>query len=70
MCLTIPKQVIATKDGAVKIKSFKGQQKVSSLIRVKKGDWVLTQNGVIIKKMPAKYARHINKLINTHCKKL
>ncbi len=64
MCLTIPKQVISVKNGAVKVRHGKIQQEVGSLIKVKKNDWVLTQNNVIIQKISAKQAEEINKLIN------
>ena len=60
MCLTIPKQVIAVKKNLVEVKSPKGRQKLGTLISVKKGDWVLTQNNIIIKKITAKQAKEIN----------
>ncbi len=63
MCLTIPKQVISIKDGITTVKSAKSQQEVGSLIKVKKGDWVLTQNNVIIKKISKKQAEEINNLL-------
>lgn len=65
MCLTIPKQVIAVKKDFVEVKSPKGRQKLGALISVKKGDWVLTQNNVIVKKISQKQAKEINKLIST-----
>ncbi|TSC53419.1 MAG: hypothetical protein LiPW39_284 [Parcubacteria group bacterium LiPW_39] len=63
MCLTIPKQVIAVKKNLVEVKSPKGQQKVGALITVKKGDWVLTQNNVIVKKISQKQAKEINRIL-------
>lgn len=64
MCLTIPKQVIeAKKNKAVKIKAGKKTETVASLVAVKKGDWVLTQNNVIIKKITARQATEISNLL-------
>lgn len=45
------------------IKSGKDKHEVGSLIEVKKGDWVLTQNDVIIRKISQKQAREINKIL-------
>ena len=59
MCLTIPKQVVAVKGEVIKVRSGKGEQEVATLIRVKKGDWVLTQNNVIIQKVKEKDAREV-----------
>lgn len=63
MCLTIPKQVISLKNGVATTRSAKGRQEAGSLIKVKKGDWVLTQNNVIIKKISKYQAQEINKLL-------
>lgn len=62
MCLTIPKQVISVKGGKAVIKHNKAREEAGSLVKIKKGDWVLMQNGVIIKKITAKQAKEINKL--------
>jgi len=63
MCLSIPKQVISVKNDLVLVKSTKAKQKVGTLIKVKKGDWVLTQNNVIIKKINQKQAKEIKSLL-------
>lgn len=63
MCLTIPKQVIAAKNGLIKVRAGKKNQELSSLIKVKKGDWVLAQNSVIIKKITARQAGEVNQLL-------
>ncbi len=65
MCLTIPKQVIAAKKDFVKVKSSNGTEQLGALIAVKKGDWVLSQNSIIIKKISPKQAKEINKFILT-----
>ena len=65
MCLTIPKQVIATNGSSVSVKLDRGKERVLTLIKVKKGDWVLAQNNCIIKKISQKQAEEINKLILT-----
>ena len=63
MCLTIPKQVLAVKKEFVEVKSAKGKERLGALIRVKKGDWVLSQNQVIISKINAQQAREIINLL-------
>ena len=63
MCLTIPKQVLMANKVGIKVKIGKKTESVASLLPVKKGDWVLTQNGIIIKKITNRQAKEINKLI-------
>jgi len=63
MCLTIPKQVLSVKNSVVKVSAPQGRQEVGSLVKVKKGDWVLTQNNVIIQKISKKQAGEINMLM-------
>jgi len=63
MCLTIPKQVISFKNGVAKVKSAKGSQEVGALIKIKKGDWVLTQNNVIVQRISQKQAKEIKSLL-------
>lgn len=63
MCLTIPKQVVSTAKDAINVKIGKKTESVGSLLAVKKGDWVLTQNGIIIKKITAKQAKGINQIL-------
>lgn len=63
MCLTIPKQVLLIKKDFIEVKSSKGKEKLGTLVTIKKGDWVLSQNGVIILKISANQAKEINKLL-------
>lgn len=65
MCLTIPKQVLSCGKDAISVKSGKKTESVGTILAVKKGDWVLTQNSIIIKKITKKQAKEINKLILT-----
>lgn len=63
MCLTIPKKVIKKEGDFFIVKnSSGGKQKVKSIIEVKIGDDVLTQQNVIIQKISQKQAREIKKL--------
>ncbi len=64
MCLTIPKQVISTGKNAINVKVGKKTETVGSILSVKKGDWVLTQNSIIIKKITATQAKQINSLLS------
>jgi hydrogenase maturation factor len=77
MCLTIPKQVISKNKNSVTLKDEienEIEKSVISTINVKRGDWVLTQKivrhgslqDVIIKKITAKQAKEILKIINSH----
>jgi hydrogenase maturation factor len=66
MCLTIPKQIISLKSKEIKLKNGKAIETASTIIPVKKGDWVSTQNNVIIKKINKKEAKEILKIINQH----
>ncbi|MBU2036848.1 HypC/HybG/HupF family hydrogenase formation chaperone [Patescibacteria group bacterium] len=63
MCLTLPKQVVAINKTAIKVKVNNSAELVGSLLPVKRGDWVLTQNRIIIKKITARQAKEINKII-------
>ncbi|MBU1102392.1 HypC/HybG/HupF family hydrogenase formation chaperone [Patescibacteria group bacterium] len=65
MCLTIPKQVISVKKDFIEVKSAKGKERLGAFIAVKKGDWVLSQNSIIIKKISQKQAKEINNLLSS-----
>lgn len=60
MCLTIPKQIIAINRTSIKVKVGDKLELVGSLLPVKKGDWVLTQNSIIIKKITQQQAKEIS----------
>ena len=66
MCLTIPKKVVSVKKDIVKIMPFNDEkeQEARTIIKVKKGDWVLTQNGIIISKFSSQQASEICNLFN------
>lgn len=65
MCLTIPKQVVAIKNNYIKVchKGSKKTEKAGSILDVKRGDWVLTQNRIIVSKITKKQAEEINNLL-------
>lgn len=66
MCLTIPKKVISVKKDFIGLApGGKGKiEKVGAILKVKKGDWVLTQNGIIVSKITLRQAQEVNKLFN------
>lgn len=66
MCLTIPKKVISVKKGIIKIMPFNDEkeQEAKTIMKVKKGDWVLTQNGIIVSKFSPRQASEICNLLN------
>ena len=67
MCLTIPKKVISTDgENAVVETSSKEKQKVKTIEKVKVGDFVLTQQNVIIQKIDKKQAEELISLIKNY----
>jgi hydrogenase maturation factor len=63
MCLTIPKKVIKKKGDFFVVKNQSGvQQEARSIIKIKIGDYVLTQNNIIIQKITKKQSQEIFKL--------
>lgn len=63
MCLTIPKKVVAVKKNSVRVKSPKGMEETGTIVKVKKNDWVLTQGGIIIRRITENQAKEINNLL-------
>lgn len=60
MCLTIPKKVISIKNDVVVVETpEKNKTKLKSIIKVKKGDYVLSQQNVIIQKIGKKQAEEL-----------
>ena len=65
MCLTIPKKILSISQKSIIGQTLRGKKEkiVTSLIKIKKGDWVLTQNSIAVKKITTKQAREINSLL-------
>jgi len=66
MCLSIPKKIIKAESENIVVESFGGKKEkiTASLIKIKKGDWILAQNSIIIKKITAKQAKEISSLVS------
>ena len=66
MCLTIPKKVISIKNGVIRVVPINGKmiEEAGSIIKVKKGDWVITQNSIIINKITSRQAKEVCKIFN------
>ncbi len=64
MCLAIPYKVIKVKRGEIGLE-ISGEKRMvqESLVKVKPGDFVLLQNGIIIKKVSKRVAQETLKLI-------
>lgn len=63
MCLTIPKKVISRQGDFFIVENPAGdRQKLKSIVKIKVGDNVLTQNSVIIQKISKKQALEIDEL--------
>ncbi|MFA4880123.1 MAG: HypC/HybG/HupF family hydrogenase formation chaperone [Candidatus Doudnabacteria bacterium] len=61
MCLTIPQKIIGLKKN--KAINEQGKTLDASLVSIKTGDWVLEQNGIIIKKISEKQTKDILNLM-------
>ena len=60
MCLTIPKKVISVKKNIIVAETpEKNKTELKSIIKVKKGDYVLSQQNVIIQKIGKKQAEEL-----------
>jgi hydrogenase maturation factor len=66
MCLTIPKKVISVNSDCIKVLPYNSGkiQEVSAIIKIKKGDWVFTQNNIIIDRISPKQAEEIINLMS------
>lgn len=62
MCLTIPKKVVAEKDGLFIVEAPGGaRQKVKSIVPLAIGDWVITQQNIAVDKIAAE---HVDEFLN------
>ena len=63
MCLTIPKKVLEIKENSVIVENYNGdKQELKTLIKLNVGDFVLSQQNVIVEKINAKEAKDILKI--------
>ena len=63
MCLTIPKKVISVGKNKIILEKNGKKEEAGSIIKIQKGDWVLTQNGIIIQKISQKQAKELKNLL-------
>ena len=64
MCITIPKQVVSVKKDGVLLKIGAKQEMAATILKVKKGDWVLTHKNTIITRVSKNQARQISDLLS------
>lgn len=65
MCLTIPKKVLEIKGNSAVVENSSGdRQELKTLIELAVGDFVLSQQNVIIEKIDSKEAKDILKILN------
>lgn len=65
MCLTIPKKVISREGDFFVVENPGGdRQKVKSIVSLKIGDFVLTQQNVVVEKLNKKNAKEILNIFN------
>jgi len=66
MCLTMPKKVISIIDNDEVIVELPNgdRQEVKTIIELKPGDYVLTQQNVVVQDIDKEYARELINIIN------
>ncbi len=69
MCITTPYKVISTDPDIMILVEGEEVAVSMSLVDVKKGDFVISQNGVIITKVPSKEAKELLKMFSIYKKK-
>jgi hydrogenase maturation factor len=64
MCLTIPKKVVKINGNSVVVETYGGdRQTLKTLIELAIGDFVLSQQNIVIEKIDKHYAKEIFKII-------
>lgn len=64
MCLTIPKKVLEINGGTVVVEDHNGaRQELKTLIELSIGDFVMSQQNVVIEKMEKEQAQEIFNII-------
>lgn len=65
MCLTIPKKVIEIRGDFVVVEDFKGdRQEMKTIVDLAIGDFVMSQQNVVLEKMDKRQAQEIFNIIN------
>lgn len=60
MCLTIPKKVVEIKNNCVVIENPNGsRQELKSIVKLKIGDFCLSQQGIVIERISKKEAEEV-----------
>lgn len=64
MCLTIPKKVVEIRGNSVIVENYKGdRQELKTLIELAIGDFVISQQNVVLEKMERDLAEDILKIL-------
>ena len=65
MCLTIPKKVVEIRENSVIVENHDGdRQELKTIVKLTVGDFVLSQQNVVIEKMDKQEAEEILDIIN------
>lgn len=60
MCLTIPKKVVEIRENTVIVETLSGdRQEVKSIVELEIGDYVLTQQNVVVQDIDKGYAEEL-----------
>jgi hydrogenase maturation factor len=60
MCISCPQRVLSFRDGLVLVEFQGRKRKVKSPISLSKGDYVLCQAGLVVRKIPESTAREMH----------
>lgn len=64
MCLTLPKKVVEIIDNSVIVESYNGdRQEMKTMIELSVGDFVISQQNIILEKISKEYAEETLNLV-------
>lgn len=64
VCLTIPKKVVEISQNSVTVEDYKGaRQEMITMIELSVGDFVISQQNIILEKMSKEYAEETLNLV-------
>lgn len=66
VCLTIPKKIIEIRDNSVIVETHNGdRQELKSMVELAIGDFVISQQNIVLEKIDKNEAQEIFNMINT-----
>lgn len=66
VCLTIPKKIVEIRDNSVIVETHNGdRQELKSMVELAIGDFVISQQNIVLEKIDKNEAQEIFNMINT-----